>query len=125
MKIAGEYIGVSRELWRRGVGHLATAAHQMPVTPDEAQSLIRQYCPTAFFSGFRGNRGRAYRPSGLRAARITLPAARGNRSDGVPFLRLGIVLHEIAHIRTYRNYRRVPPHGEEFCIEFAKLLKEF
>jgi hypothetical protein len=121
MKIAGEYAGVSRELWRRGVGALAVSAHAMEVTPDEAQDIIKRLVPKAAIA-FRGYRGRAKRS----ANRVTMPARGGVRTDGVPHLRLGIVLHECAHLLAWEKYGRgIRPHGEEFCIVFARLLREF
>ena len=124
MKIPGEYIGVSRRLWQLDVGDLATAAHTMPITPTEAQDLIRQLCGPLPVT-FRGYRGRAYRPRGLRQSRITIPSAAGVGPDGVPHLRLGIVFHECAHILTYREWPGASPHGERFCQTLARLLREF
>jgi len=119
--IPGEYVGVSKELYRRGVGHLAHAAHMLPITPDEAQQIVSDLLGSNVSVKFRGYRGRALRSG----KRVTLPAASGVRSDGAPYLRLGIVLHEVAHILTFRKHPHSAPHGEHFCYQFAKLLREF
>ena len=119
IKIPGEYIEVSRTLYALGVGAEATAAHAMGISAVEAQSIVTRLC--GIDPSFRGYRGRA-----KKRGAVTLPAAQGSRSDGVPHLRLGIVIHECAHILAWREHGpRIRPHGAEFCATFAKLLKEF
>lgn len=120
-KIPGEYIAVSRALWRLDVGHLAWAAHTMPVSPDEAAGLLRHLCGPIVVT-FRGYRGRARRDGSC----VTMPSVAGVRPDGAPYLRLGIVLHEAAHVLAFRRYgRRIAPHGREFCETLAQLLREY
>lgn len=126
LRIPGEYAGVSRMLYRLGVGAEAHAAHMMPITPSEAQDVIKRFCPLTKVT-FAGVRGRAARSG----AHVTMPrAAQGEtRHDGAPLLRLGIALHECAHVIAYAQARRagrtIQPHGRAFCETFAQLLREF
>lgn len=124
LKIPGEYAQVSKHLYALGVGHEAHAAHQIPVTPRDAQEIISRFCGTDTLVAYRGRRGRA----NWRRNTITLPAAAGTwpTAPSVPYLRLGIVLHEVAHILARRKHGRgIKPHGTEFCRTFANLLREY
>ncbi len=117
MKIPGEYIEVSQYMLMLDAYTECKKAHSTPILPSDATLLCVRY--TGIFPQYRGYRGRAGKN------KITLPARLGDRPEGIPYLRVGIVLHEIAHTLTARKYTRVSPHGIEYCREFAKLLKEY
>jgi hypothetical protein len=117
VKIPGEYVGVSRTFkreWPNGYVQLQRA-HATPITRDAAAALVEQIVPGAAVV-FRGKKGKANRD----AHRVTLPAREGLRTDGAPYLRLGIVLHECAHMLC-SSY--ATPHGSMFCRTLFGLVK--
>lgn len=123
LSIPGEYANVARALYLAGVGHLAHAAHTMAITPEDATQTIREILGAQTMIAFRGYRGRARKGHPYR---VTMPAASGARPDGAPHLRLGIVLHECAHVIAWSRYGwSIAPHGREFCDTFAELLRRY
>ena len=92
-QIYGEYAKVSR---RTKNYDLLEMLHSTPCTQSEAiamiESIAKQYGISVSAIRFReGSRGRAY----YKKFSITLPATPGS---GFGRLRIGIVLHEIAHL---------------------------
>ena len=125
-KIPGEYIQVSRLLRQAGMGPQAVAAHATPITREFA--IVLTELITGITPIFRGYRGRANKPNSRHVrGHISLPAPSGVRYDGVPYLRLGIVLHECAHILAWRSSvgTKIRPHGEKFCETLAELLRVY
>lgn len=113
-RIPGEYPGVSAYFldypdtyaWLR-------EAHATPVSEWQALALVRKHLPDVRVT-FRGRRGWAT----VAERRLTLPGRTARaRRDGVPNLRLGLVLHEIAHFRG--NTIR---HAAPFCRAFHALI---
>lgn len=126
-QIPGEYKQVSRMLYWSGHYDLCKKAHSTPISRSEADQLTLKLIGK--LPRYHGKRGWAH----SKTLTITLPFHgyhdRQVRADGVIYLRLGLVLHECAHIMVYKKYhangRRVFGHGKEYCEEFGKLLCDY
>lgn len=116
MRIPGEYVGVSRTFYREwpNLYKLLMELHATPINRYQAEALVYQLVPSVTRLTFRGYRGRW-----TTGNRITLPARPGVRWDGIPYLRVGIVLHECAHALS--DHR----HGIKFCQALAALVKQY
>jgi hypothetical protein len=129
----GEYPTIVR--WAMAYGCYATLrrAHETPITQREAVRLIYAFRRQPIDIAFRGKRGRASQPNAnmeRRTAeyRITLPPEPGRCWGN---LRVGIVLHELAHVIDHERRRSTAGwpskvrhnHGAGFRNRFAELLK--
>lgn len=115
-----EYRGVMRQAWEAGWLSDLIKVHQIPCTKDEALRIFGSlHIPrlTVAFSN-RNTRGWA----GIRKGHdhIRLPGVIGTRGRR---LRVGLVLHEAAHILARRRTGKSEGHGPIFVQEFDKLVR--
>jgi hypothetical protein len=134
-----EYRALIRWAEKAGCLDVLASAHQTPITRDDAYALIDQLRyvgddRVAVDIHFRGRRGRATAPrvSSCDPYRLTLPA--GEPGVGFARLRVGIVLHELAHVLDhYARTTSAPPghrllslhrmnHQAGFRARFRELL---
>jgi hypothetical protein len=127
-EIDGEYPQVANLTTRYDELKLA---HQTAITPGDARALADLLHPgvEVYFRGYRGHAhyGPPLPPPGLEHLfrspvpdSISLPSPGwGNRNYGpaIGKLRVGIVLHELAHVQA-----RCPGHGEDFVQGLDALL---
>jgi hypothetical protein len=122
-EIAGEYKRVARLSNEKD---LMIKAHQTPCTQQEAESIIRRYAdaydlkiPYIKFKPYHN--GRATKQSG-----IILPA-NGDNIEVSPYgkLRIGIVLHELAHIFCKQKISFSYKHDRDFVDTFDTLLYKY
>ena len=119
-----EYTNVLRAAMDDGWFHELAAAHFTPCTREESSAILAGlHLPNLVVQWRRGSCGRASRRRGQ--DRLTLPRdplAWGARGFG--HLRVGIVLHEAAHIINRRENGAFG-HGEEFQRTLRRLVEKF
>lgn len=103
-----EYRSIVRHFDRAGMFELLERAHSTPMEIEAARALVESHGIECRITR-RTKRGRAYPPkAGRKRYAVTLPLEPG---IGYKRLRVGIVLHEIAHVLDHR--RR--------CAEFPRV----
>lgn len=107
-----EYVTVLEQLAFTGDLGRCVRSHLTPISEADARKLVASISPTLPVR-FGSSTGRAY----PKPYRISLPRERNGR------LRVGVVLHEIAHIIEHQMYRTMK-HGRDFCSSFSVLLRE-
>lgn len=120
-----EYRAIVRWFDAAGLYPLLERAHTTEITREAARDLVESHGIECRI-GIRTKRGRAYRPNRHHGYAVTLPF-----DPGVGFrrLRVGLVLHEIAHVIDHRKRaaiyttRQNMNHGLGFRLRFAELLK--
>lgn len=124
--IPGEYNEVAKFFISIHRGEELRMLHATPISKAAAIALC--FRMTGLIPAFRGGRGRANHK------RISLPNVSPGilRPDGVPYLRLGVVLHECAHTLDIRELvagrierKTWKPHGITFKLKFLELIKSY
>ncbi len=111
---------MSQFLHRIELADVAYCAHQEPIRPPDAQELIWALCGRISVK-FGGDVGWAFTTEDSET--ISIPERQDRRPDGVPYSRVGVVLHECAHVLAERQYGPdIEPHGLEFCETFGEIL---
>lgn len=128
-KRLAEYRALVRHFDAAGMFDTLERAHTTPITREAARDLVESYGIECRI-GIRTKRGRAYVPTKRnRRYAVTLPFDPG---AGFRRLRVGLVLHEIAHVLDHRkrfasgwnaNRRVRMNHGIGFRARFSELLK--
>jgi hypothetical protein len=128
-----EALEYARVLSRSRDPELLRRLHARAISPTDAEALValvfetaHRTAPRVVFRGYRGH-------SNIKTMTITLPAA-GNRiapssGIGIGSLRVGIVLHECAHLLAQRFTTRDLCHGPVFvghldalCAAYGELF---
>jgi len=120
--VQGEYACVCK---KSSVFYLIDRAHKMPLTREQAEKLVIDLSirfldgqrPTVRFRKESRGRANASRWS------ICLPLVSLKEGE-LPFgkLRVGVVVHEVAHLATYRSGSLIR-HGERFVQVFDGMLE--
>jgi hypothetical protein len=94
------------------------AAHTTPCTQSEAERILQGVAlPDDLKLRFKSRAGRARWIRKKQQYSISLPEV----THGIYCLRVGVVLHEAAHIACHQRWKKFG-HGEQFCTELRRLL---
>lgn len=123
--VPGEYPAVARGSGQRD---LLRRAHQTPLTVVQAQGMLQTLAESHEIAGLTlrfhaSHRGSTIRRAGKTVVRLPatpLPADSLGAPSG--YLRLGVVLHEFAHVLLGAQKPARPPHGVEFVQSLDALL---